>query len=225
MKFIIRFLFGFLMFAMPFTGFAQDSCKKSCVLNSECGIGGVCQQSVCAYQATYCNDERWSVNARGETRDCSEYRCDTNTGLCLREAADPQDCLFGYVFDGFKNCLPSVQCNTSDPSCLALLERWKVARTEYESTMPEPTPAPLSCVACKIDNECVSSQMCWNGRCTDSKSYCLKEASGSFSQVNNTNKISCGNFSCESVAGLCLNSCNGDKDCINGSKCLNRLCQ
>lgn len=217
----------FLIFALmfPLWGLAQDSCLKDCVLNSECGMGGICSNGKCSYQSAYCNDERWSVNSRGETRDCREYRCDKGSGTCLNKANSSQDCLFGYVFDGSQTCTSSVQCNSADPNCQALIDRWNAARTQYENSLPEPKPPTYSCVSCKLDSECSSSQICWSNRCVDNLPYCRTESDGHFSQISNNQILGCGQFACDYVLGQCLSSCNSDKDCISSSKCQNRLCQ
>lgn len=217
------FLFTFIS---PPQTMAQDLCAKTCVIDAECGIGGLCNQGTCGYQNTYCGNERWSVNARGETHNCEAYRCANETGLCLRRALGPLDCLTGYVFDGTKACVPSIQCNSTEPQCLDLYERWKQARLEYEATTPEPQPAPLSCISCQDNSGCSSAQMCWKGTCVEKKNYCQIAPHGEHFKVEPSQGMttSCGLYACDKVSSDCLKACDKSADCRDGRNCRAGLC-
>jgi len=215
-----------LLFLFPVFSTAQDLCAKACVIHAECGIGGECAQGTCRYQSSYCGNERWAVNARGETSNCEAYRCSPATGLCLRQAESTLDCLTGYVFDGLKSCVPSIQCNLTEPHCQDFNERWKKARAEYEATTPEPQQTPLSCISCKADSECSSNQMCWNSKCSDKKNYCFQNDQGSHFQFDvGQNEITdCGSYACEKVISECLKSCYKNSDCRTGRSCFAGNC-
>ncbi len=222
------FVFSFsVLFTVvsPHRAGAQDACAKACVIHAECGIGGLCDQGSCKYQAAYCGNERWSVNSRGETQNCDAYRCSPASGLCLRQAENANDCLNGYVYNGKDACVPSIQCNLADAHCQDLYERWKTSRAEYEATMPEPTPAPLSCIACDTETACASHQMCWKGLCTEKKAYCEVTTDGEHLQKSpDGQSSSCGSYICEKVSSQCLTTCQKKSDCRQGRNCLAGTC-
>ncbi len=224
MQILFAVIFTFLP-SLLWAASGADKCAKACVISAECGIGGLCNKGQCSYQKQFCFNERWSVNARGETTNCDGYSCSSTTGLCLREARDSTDCLSGYVFDGDTKCIPSVQCNFTEPACQDLFERWKKARSDYEATTPEPRLTPLTCVPCSDSSQCASGQMCWNNRCEAQGSYCAANgADEQFSVTPTQPSESCGNYSCERVQGKCFKSCLKNSDCRSGKLCLGGSC-
>ncbi len=145
----ILFAFLFLTFTttvfLPGFSFAQETCPKSCVIHADCGLGGWCDNGSCAIRPNYCGNERWSVNALGETKNCDAYKCVEPAGLCLERAEKETDCTQGYVFDGTDRCVSSIQCDPTTEHCQDLLRRWQEARTQYEELTPEPKPEPVTC--------------------------------------------------------------------------------
>jgi len=226
-------IFSFLMITLSLQlahaapeGSAQDLCLKQCLVSAECGIGGVCDQGTCRHQAHYCGNERWSVNERGESSNCDAYRCSTETGLCLREAKSPVDCLNGYVFDGVKSCIPSINCNPQDPDCQDLYHRWVKARAEYETTTPQPTPTPLTCQACTGHAECGAQKMCWQSRCVVNDLFCQTDAT-TLEQISYSSQgpqAFCGNFACDASRGQCFDRCLKAQDCRAGKNCVTGIC-
>ncbi|MEZ0390699.1 MAG: hypothetical protein ACAH59_00690 [Pseudobdellovibrionaceae bacterium] len=212
------------LFFTPLSVLGQDQCSKTCVIDSECGVGGVCTQGSCQLQKNFCFNERWSANERGEGSNCDAYRCLPETGLCLRQAQSSMDCLTGYVFDGSSTCLPSVQCNSSEVHCQQILERWKKAREDYELTTPAPQLPVFSCLPCETSEVCGSSQMCWNKRCVPQSPFCQETAEGQHQQVDSGLPKDCGFFACEKSQGLCFRSCLKDSDCRSGRKCMASQC-
>lgn len=210
---------------LPLFALGQDACSKACVINSECGVGGLCNQGTCQYQKTFCFNERWASNERGETSNCDAYRCDQDRGLCLRSAKTTTDCLTGYVFDGKSSCLASIDCQSSDPHCQDLMDRWKKAREEYEASTPEPSLPPLSCQPCEASENCGTGKMCWQKRCVASSNYCEVDSEGTHHQVGFLRSLDCGVYVCDKVSGACLNSCLKTADCRSGRKCIEGLCQ
>lgn len=206
-----------------------DSCQKGCVLDSECGIGGLCRSGICTRKSVFCANELWSTNSRGEAESCQNYKCSENTGLCLTSALQPDDCTFGYTMDAFHQCIPQVQCNFNDPSCLPLLEKWKTARIQYESTMPTPQLESFSCRSCNLHSDCLTSEMCWRGQCAAEGRFCSGDTQAGYISVLVVNKmesrIACGQFACGLSSGTCKSQCQSDSDCIQGSRCLQKTCQ
>jgi len=226
---MIRYL-GFILFLfLPMIGWGQDSCSKTCVISSECGVGGLCEQGLCQYQKSFCFNERWAANDRGEASNCDAYRCDSEKGLCLRKAQSTQDCLTGYVFDGVSLCLRSVSCNSVDSHCQDLLDRWKKARDEFEQNTPEPRLTPWSCMACETSETCGAEKMCWQNRCVSKSPYCRVDLEGEHHQVISQLLLpeskACGNYACDQVSGECFNSCLKESDCRSGRKCDAGLCR
>ncbi len=208
---------------------AQDSCQKTCVLHSECGIGGLCNNGICQKKSTYCSNEIWSSNSRGESEPCLGYKCDETSGLCLRSAQLPEDCSFGYVMDAFHQCVAQVQCDLTDPNCKDLFTKWQTAREQYEQTMPQPTPEVLSCRSCNIHAECGAKEMCWNRRCSQEGASCHGSSQTGYQSVlvkgQKETVKSCGNFKCSVASGLCYTQCINDNDCALGTHCQQKICK
>ena len=222
--FVCLFIY-FPLFAETSPSEVIDNCAKSCVINADCGVGGVCETGVCRSQSRYCSNERWATNGRGETSNCDAYRCRETTGTCLRAAANGDDCTNGYVFDGKNSCVSSVNCDSQDPSCRDLIERWQVARNQYEKMTPEPTPAPLSCVACDSDNQCGATQMCWQKRSVANDFFCFTDGDGrQYVSSKEGPKAECGNYSCDRVSNSCYTQCLKTQDCRSGVSCVAGLC-
>lgn len=204
---------------------ANDSCQASCSIDADCGQGGFCDTGKCARQISYCLNDRWSVNARGETWNCNAYRCNTLKGQCFRESTANDNCTSGYVFDGKKSCIPSVSCPVTDPTCQDLYARWVNARHEYEKQTPSPVAAPFSCVACQTHDQCGSDQMCWSKRCEQADSFCAINGNNEAVVANKQGVVSsCQNFACDPIAKSCFTSCESAQDCRNGKTCTNGLC-
>jgi hypothetical protein len=221
---MLKTLLFSLLLLSPNLIWAQDSCSKSCVIDSECGTGGRCDQGRCHSQKYFCTNERWSSNERGESSNCDAYRCDSQTGLCLRQAKSPTDCLLGYVYDEQGACVPTIQCNPTDSGCQDLLSQWQKLRSDYEASTPEPALTPLSCVACENSESCGSGMMCWQKRCVPAASHCESNLAGDQFQVDLLSSVSCGNYTCEKVLGQCLKFCLKESDCRNGRKCVSNQC-
>lgn len=225
MKTLIMVVFLFMPSLLWASENTEDICTKTCVIDSECGVGGVCDQGKCHYKKSFCFNERWSVNDRGESWNCDAYRCDSDTGLCLRKAKDSTDCLTGYVFNEQNSCIRSIQCNSADTNCSELLEKWQSVRNEYEQSTPEPVVAPLSCVGCENSQTCGTGQMCWQNRCVPANPHCQVDSNGQHFQVDLLSSKACGNYACEKVQGACLRTCLKESDCRSGRKCKQGLCQ
>jgi hypothetical protein len=212
-----------------FAQLTSDPCQKNCILDADCGIGGRCDTGVCLSKTTFCSNELWSTNARGEAQSCGGYKCSETSGFCLTSAQFPDDCTFGYVMDTFRQCVPQVQCSTGDSSCQELMNKWKTAREQYEQTQPPPTANPLTCRACAVHSDCQSQEMCWSGRCSPEGSFCRGQAAtgyASFKVTQFQETVSqCGSFSCNPVTGLCLTSCQSDADCALNTRCTQKTCQ
>jgi hypothetical protein len=203
-----------------------DSCQKSCTIDADCGIGGTCNTGLCEHKTTYCLNDRWAVNERGETWNCDAYRCNSTNGLCFRQATANENCTSGYVFDGKTSCVPSVHCAANDPSCQDIYQRWLKARHDYEAQTPQPTPAPFSCVSCKSNADCDSSQMCWQGRCEKADLFCNAAGDGE-SAVWDRNGIvaKCATYACDPIAKACFAGCQTNQDCAKGKTCSAGQCQ
>lgn len=207
----------------PFEG--GDSCTKTCVISAECGIGGACNGGICQSLPRYCSNERWATNGRGEVSDCDAYHCDEVTGVCLRTAVKSDDCTNGYVFDGKTSCTPSVNCDSQDPSCRDLWERWQVARKQYEKQTPEPSTVPLSCVTCESHEQCGADQMCWQKRCVTNDFFCATEPAGrQYVSSKQGLQAECGNYACDHVSNSCYTRCLKPQDCRDGVSCVAGLC-
>lgn len=210
---------------LPALVYGQDSCSKACVISTECGTGGLCVENQCKYKKSFCFNERWAANERGETSNCDAYRCSPDSGQCLRNAESSDDCLPGYVFNGTSACVPSVACNSPSADCQDLWDRWKKTRDEYESTTPQPVMQPWTCVACEDSSTCGAGKMCWHKRCVSASSYCEVDSEGGHHQVALPDRFACGNYACEKVSGECLKSCLKESDCRSGRKCVAGQCQ
>ncbi len=219
---ILTFCFCFAERASSQELNAQNPCAKSCVLEADCKIGGVCVGNTCQYKEHFCTAERWAANDRGEVTNCNAYICEEATGFCRRTATSPIHCTLGYVFDGTSNCLPSIQCDIADPTCQKLTEQWKIARDNYEKRTPSPVLPPLTCTACKQSSECAKKdQMCWNGLCVRGDSHCVLDSMGDWGSMSPAGVLtSCGALACDSSAGLCLQSCQSQLDCRQGKACV-----
>lgn len=198
-----------------------DTCAKSCTINADCGIGGKCTNKTCQYENQYCANDRWSMNARGEASDCKAYTCNTQNGLCRRQAQESEHCSPGYAYDGDKSCVLSIQCDpATDPGCQPLIDKWKKTREQWESTFPQPVSKIFSCVKCNSHNDCKSSEMCWQNRCVADSPYCDKNGATEEASFFRSGLIqACQNYTCEKVSGLCLNDCLQNSDCTNGMTC------
>lgn len=210
----------------------DDRCLKTCNVNNDCSWGSYCQSpnnnaptsspAVCVYKSQYCSDDRWSVNDRGESTDCSPYNCNTTTGACARFATQQSDCSFGYAYNGISACTKNLKCSDeSSPDCLAEIEQWKIERQKWESTLLKPQPEALSCAVCKENIDCASSQMCWQGQCKTENLFCVSDATNT--KEMSSNKFgpvrSCDEYRCNRVTGECYNDCASSKDCIDGYQC------
>lgn len=198
----------------------KDPCQKTCLLNADCGIGGQCTGGTCSYKTQYCANDRWSVNERGEKLDCGAYLCEQKTGACLSEAQDSGACTTGYVHDGQLSCVKSINCNSADPVCAELEEKWKVTRKNWEVLNPEPNPSPFSCQSCDESAPCDSGKMCWNKRCVPNAHYCSLTPSGEEVSRNQDTVLQvCGEYRCNLISGDCRASCTDDSHCQTGLVC------
>ena len=198
-----------------------DLCAKTCENNADCGSWGQCANKVCQYKASFCANERWVANERGETSDCGTYACDTNTGTCLRSASLPTDCSPGYVYDGKNSCIKSVDCNPADASCRVLQEKWQKARDKWEELNPQPEVKPLTCIVCDESNPCGQNQMCWNNRCMPQAAYCSQNSSGLDISILPlvAEPRECNEYRCDKIDGRCFSDCVADRDCQKGYAC------
>lgn len=202
-----------------------DSCQKSCSIDADCGQGGFCNAGHCERKNTYCSNDRWSVNSRGETWNCNAYRCNETNGLCFRAATSNGNCTTGYVFDGKSSCIPSVSCAANDPSCQDLYARWLKARHDYENQTLAPQPSPFSCIPCTAHADCGADQMCWQNRCEKSDLYCAVAGNGESVVVNKQGIVaSCQNFACDPVTKSCFTQCQAAQDCRSGKSCVGGVC-
>lgn len=203
-----------------------DSCRKTCLVNADCGQAGFCDSQQCFPLMNYCHNERWSANDRLESQDCGALRCDHNSGRCLRMATQSLDCTAGFVFDEKGACIRSVQCSEEDPECARLMGQWRQARAEYESRTPAPNPNPLTCRSCHERKDCDNGEMCFSGRCVLDNPFCRVDTSGNhFSVSSGASEKSCGYFRCDQSRGDCFDLCFIDSECREGTKCRNLKCE
>lgn len=203
----------------------SDSCLKSCTLNADCGIGGFCQENVCKPVDNYCSNERWSMNDRGDGQNCNAYRCDQQSGTCLRTAQSSSACTLGYVFDGKNLCVPSVNCSSGDEACQDLKRKWAAARDEYETSTPMKAEIPLSCRECHTIRDCQSGEMCSNNTCVKERPVCEQDIFGAYFSVFRGKMESCSGFQCDVALGECLKICFSQFDCQQGYSCENSRCK
>lgn len=226
-------LASLLLFAAP--GFAEDSptppatpvdpCLKTCALNADCGTNGFCQDGTCKPVDNYCHNERWSMNDRGEGQNCNAYRCETETGLCLRTAQSSSSCTLGYVFDGKGLCVPSVNCSSNDEGCQDLRRKWRDARAEYETSTPNVAADPLTCRSCQTSEQCGPEEMCAQNRCVKERPVCTQDIFGAFYSVFKNKFESCAGFQCDVALGECLKTCFSQFDCQSGFHCESGQCK
>jgi hypothetical protein len=183
----------------------RATCSKTCLLNADCGIGGSCEGGLCRSLASFCSDELWSTNDRGESKSCRGYTCDPSSGLCRQKAAGQLECTAGYIFDASnQSCVPSVVCqDPGSTACRELWAKWQMQRGEYEARHPRPTPNNFLCQACTAHSDCPSDQMCWKGQCKTDKSYCSDDG---LSVIHGRSDVvrSCGNTVCDVILGDCV---------------------
>jgi len=218
-------LMTFVMSLSASAAFTADTCQKSCSIDADCGQGGFCNSGSCQHQPTYCSNERWSVNERGEIWNCNAYRCNDNNGLCFRSSVSNDNCTSGYVFDGKSSCIPSVSCAAGDPSCQDLYARWVKARHDFEAQTPAPQPTLFSCLPCHQHSDCGTEQMCWQNHCEKSDLYCAIAGNGDSLLMSKQGIVAnCNNFSCDPIAKACFNQCQASQDCRTGKSCVSGLC-
>ncbi len=202
-----------------------DPCSKSCVLNADCGVNGFCDNNVCKPVDNYCSNERWSMNDRGEGQNCNAYRCDEQSGACLRTAQSGSSCTWGYVFDGKQLCVPSVSCASNDQGCQDLQRKWQDARSEYEVSTPIKAEPALTCRACQDTFDCGPEEMCAKNVCVKERPYCSQDIFGGLFSVYRGQFQSCAGFQCDVSFGECLKICFSNFECQSGFTCENNRCQ
>ena len=60
-----------------------------------------------AHSYTCSPDLRRSISGNGGSADCGVYVCNPVDGLCRSWAKTSEDCSPGYLWDGFRSCVPA----------------------------------------------------------------------------------------------------------------------
>jgi hypothetical protein len=205
-------------------------CEIACNGDEDCGYPGYfCASHKCTLRHVFCYDERWSMNDRGETDDCMEYRCDPIMGTCPRTADSTANCNTPWAWwDVDYSCVPTVQgCDTATPECQAALLEWSNGRDAWVDTHPAGSLPPVTAGCekpCTTDSDC-NDEMCYYGTCRPIDLYCAMGEFGwesiwphrgefdvSGNLVRESSPCMAG-YGCDMVMGACRTDCLRTGDC------------
>lgn len=201
--------------------------NKTCTLDADCGLGGLCVAKQCYMRHTFCANERWAVNDRGEMMDCGIYKCNELIGECRREADGSEQCAGGFAYDGGSACVSTYVCGPdSEPSdCQRSLEEQNANWANYANRNPKPNYQNTCAKPCAEDCDCGDTEMCYSGKCVPKDNYCMSNDQGQyFSMTRDGAPTYCGGFRCEVVTGQCLNECISSTECAPGLNCSDGTC-
>jgi len=83
-----------------------DTCRTSCISNSDCGQGGQCDTATgkCASMSTTCFEPFTLQNADGSIESCIPYEC--KGGSCQQQCVSTNDCYTDYTCSQGR-CVPN----------------------------------------------------------------------------------------------------------------------